>query len=126
MLLMGNTSMRHNYKYPLFTVYFISDQMQAAEITSYEGDTFALTYMTSQPFSDIKIYKDGTFIQSANTFFILNVKIENRGLYHAKCHGVRSKFTSLTVLRKYVTCMHIIHVNLSQRPKIIQRPIYSN
>lgn len=103
---MANARMHHCYQYPFFTVYFISDQVD--EISAYEGESFALKYQTSQPQSDIKIYKDGTFIKSAKTMFILKLKIANGGLYHAECHCVRSKSTSLTVLRKYVR--HTIHV----------------
>lgn len=86
----------------------------ADTITSFEGGTFALKYETSQRQADVKIYKDGTLIKSAKTFLILNVKNENKGVYYAECHCVRSEYTSLTVLRKYV-----MHIYLSQSSKIL-------
>lgn len=87
----------------------------ADTITSFEGITpFALKYETSHQLSGVKIYKDGTLIKSAKTFFIPNVKHENEGVYYAECHCVRSEYTTLTVLRKYV-----MHIYFSRSSKIL-------
>lgn len=95
-----------------FTVHFTNEN--AETITLFEGGPFALNYETSHQLSGVKIYKDGTLIKSAKTFLILNVKPENEGVYYAECHCVRSEYTSLTILRKYV-----MHICLSQSSKIL-------
>lgn len=71
-----------------------------SNITLYEGESFQLDYKTYLK-RDVEIYKDGFGIYK-RLKSTTNVLTEDRGLYYAVSNGARSKYTLLTVLRKYV------------------------
>ncbi|CAC5422095.1 unnamed protein product [Mytilus coruscus] len=80
-------------------LYFIEEP--EGKITLYEGESFELTYETSRIELDVVIYKNDIFVDE-HILFISHVHIKDEGLYYAECYGLRSKYTKLTVLRKFL------------------------
>lgn len=90
----------------LISVYFIDDSK--GKTTLYEGESFQLEYRTSRREWDVKIYKfNGILVDNDNTLFIKEVRHADEGIYYAECYGLRSKYTMLTVLRKFL-CRNIV------------------
>lgn len=89
----------------LISVYFIDDS--EGKTTLYKGESFLLKYQTSRKEWDVKIYKNGILNDYDNTLFIKEVRDADEGVYYAECYGLRSKYTMLTVLRKFL-CRNIV------------------
>lgn len=85
--------------YFLFSVNIFYNE-PPSNVTLYEGESFKLNYLTYSE-RDFEIYKDGFGIYK-RLKSTTNVLTEDRGLYYAVSDGARSKYTLLTVLRKYL------------------------
>lgn len=81
-------------------VYYIDEPHD--NITLYEGQLLPLRYQTFRRQRDIVILKSGTVVCHGSSLNISHVRMEDKGIYYAKCSCVRSKVTTVNVLRKFL------------------------